>query len=87
MSDDALPSLLNAVSIEAMREREGRLDEGMRNSWKEGAKTFFFKGTNGRWKDVLSAEELALYEEKAAQVLTPDCRAWLEQGRVALSAS
>jgi hypothetical protein len=26
---------------------------------------------------------LALYEQKAAQVLTPDCRAWLEQGRKA----
>lgn len=39
---------------------------------------------NGRWQDVLSAEELALYDAKAAQVLTPDCRAWLEQGRVAL---
>ena len=25
-----------------------------------------------------------MYEAKAAQVLTPDCRAWLEQGRVAL---
>ncbi|MFZ4657726.1 MAG: hypothetical protein ACOYNY_11985 [Caldilineaceae bacterium] len=39
---------------------------------------------NGRWKGVLSAAELALYEQKAAQVLTPDCKAWLEQGRVAL---
>ena len=56
----------------------------MEDHLKEGAKTFFFKGTNGRWQDVLSAEEVALYEEKAAQVLTPDCRAWLEQGRVAL---
>jgi len=64
-----------------MREREDRLDSRMKEIFKEGAKTFFFKGTNGRWKDVLSAEELALYDAKAAQVLTPDCRAWLEQGR------
>lgn len=84
LSNDALPSVLESVSIEAMREREGRLDEGMRNNWKEGANTFFFKGTNGRWKDVLTAEEVTLYEAKAAQVLTPECRAWLEQGRVAL---
>jgi aryl sulfotransferase len=80
---DALPPILEAVSLEAMREREGRLNEGMKHAWKEGAKTFFFKGTNGRWRDVLSAEELQMYEEKAAQVLTPECRAWLEQGRVA----
>jgi aryl sulfotransferase len=67
-----------------MREREGRLDEGMKHGWKEGAKTFFYKGTNGRWRDVLTEEEVALYEEKAAQVLTPECQAWLEQGRNAL---
>jgi hypothetical protein len=52
---------------------------------KEGAKTFFFQGTNGRWKDVLSAEELALYDGTAARVLTPECRAWLERGRAALT--
>jgi aryl sulfotransferase len=67
-----------------MREREDRLDPGLKNVWKEGAKSFFHKGTNGRWRDVLSAEEVQMYEEKAAQVLTPDCRAWLEQGRIAL---
>lgn len=87
LAEETLPAILATVTLAAMRERKGRLDEMMRNGWKEGANTFFFKGTNGRWKDVLSAEELALYEEKAAQVLTPDCRAWLEQGRVALSAS
>ncbi|MCB0109619.1 MAG: sulfotransferase domain-containing protein [Caldilineaceae bacterium] len=84
LTDDALPAILPAVTLDAMRNREGRLNEGMAMSWKEGAKTFFFKGTNGRWQDVLSAEELQLYDEKAAQVLTPDCRAWLERGRVAL---
>ena len=80
LADDALPQIVQAVSLDAMREREGRLDEGMKMSWKEGAKTFFFKGTNGRWQEVLSGEELRLYDEKAAQVLTPECRAWLEQG-------
>jgi aryl sulfotransferase len=79
---ETLPSITQAVSLEMMREREGRLNEIM-GAWKEGANTFFFKGTNGRWKDVLSPEELALYEQKAAQVLTRDCQAWLEQGRKA----
>ena len=43
--------------------------------------TFFHKGTNGRWRDVLSDEEVAMYEETAVKVLTPDCKEWLEQGR------
>lgn len=82
-----MSSITHAVTLEAMREREERLDPGMKHVWREGARTFFHKGTNGRWRDVLSAEEVQMYEEKAAQVLTPDCRAWLEQGRVALNAS
>jgi aryl sulfotransferase len=81
LTDAVLPPIMQSVSLDAMREREDRLDSRMKEIFKEGAKTFFFKGTNGRWKDVLSAEELALYDAKAAQVLTPDCRAWLEQGR------
>lgn len=77
----ALPDILRSTTLEEMRARAERLNPGMIDFWQEGAKTFFYKGTNGRWQDVLSAEELALYEEKVAQVLTPDCRAWLEQGR------
>jgi len=84
LANEDLPPLMQAVSLDTMRERESRLNKSWSSTFTEGAKTFFFKGTNGRWQDVLSAEELALYEEKAAQVLTPECRAWLEQGRVAL---
>jgi aryl sulfotransferase len=85
LADSALASILQATGFHAMREREDRLNDRMRIAWKEGAKTFFHKGTNGRWRDVLSAADLDLYEAKAAQVLTPDCRAWLEEGRVALA--
>lgn len=84
LSDDALPALMQAASLEAMREREARLNKSWNATFKGGAGTFFFKGTNGRWRDVLSAEEVEMYEEKATQVLSPDCRAWLEQGRAAL---
>ncbi len=45
-----------------------------------GSKTFFHKGTNGRWRDVLSEEELKLYEDAKARVLEPDCARWLEEG-------
>jgi aryl sulfotransferase len=48
---------------------------------KGGAETFFYKGTNGRWREVLSEEELALYDEAAKRVMTPECRYWLENGR------
>lgn len=81
---EALPTIIQAVSLQTMRDREEGLDSGRKRIFREGVQTFFFMGTNGRWKEVLSPEELVLYEEKASQVLTPGCRAWLERGRMAL---
>jgi aryl sulfotransferase len=73
----ALPAMLEALTLDSMRSAAEKINPN--------AKVFFFKGTNGRWKDVLTESEVAMYEEKAAKVLTPDCKAWLEQGRVALA--
>jgi aryl sulfotransferase len=45
-----------------------------------GAETFVNKGTNGRWRDVLSPEEIAAYEAVALEKLGPDCARWLATG-------
>ncbi len=68
-----------------MKQNAAQLLPAAETVWKGGAKSFIFKGTNGRWRDVLSADELALYTEAVARVLTPDCAAWLERGRTALT--
>ncbi len=48
--------------------------------FKDGMQSFFFKGSNGRWRDVLNADDLALYEAAKARVLSADCAQWLENG-------
>lgn len=50
--------------------------------WEGGASTFINKGVNGRWKDVLSAEESLAYERKVAEKLGPDCARWLATGEL-----
>ena len=45
-----------------------------------GAHRFLYKGTNDRWRDVLTADDLALYEAAAARTLTPELKRWLEGG-------
>jgi aryl sulfotransferase len=50
--------------------------------WNGGAKTFINKGTNGRWRDTLSAAEVAAYEAKAVKELGPACAKWLAHGKV-----
>lgn len=44
-----------------------------------GADSFVHKGTNGRWRDVLTADEVAMYEAKALEELGPECSAWLNR--------
>ena len=45
-----------------------------------GADRFLYKGTNDRWRDVLTTEDLALYEAAATRTLTPELKRWLERG-------
>ena len=53
--------------------------------FKGGLKSFVFKGTNGRWRGVLTADELAAYDRRLAGAVPPECAAWLAQGRRALA--
>lgn len=49
--------------------------------WDGGAQTFINKGTNGRWRDVLTPGEVAEYEARAVTELGAECAAWLARGR------
>lgn len=51
--------------------------------WDGGAETFINKGVNGRWRDVLSAEDTNRYEKRAASELGPDCSNWFATGEMA----
>jgi aryl sulfotransferase len=48
--------------------------------WVGGAKTFINKGTNGRWRDTLTAAQSAEYEARALAELGPECARWLATG-------
>jgi aryl sulfotransferase len=81
-NDEQIAHIAQQTSLTAMRTRAEKNDPGMRNVWVNGARSFFYKGTNGRWREVLTAEELAIYERTATAALTPDCKAWLEGARI-----
>jgi aryl sulfotransferase len=78
--ETAWPGIVKAVSFTEMKKRGERYAPGGGEHWKGGAQTFLHKGTNGRWRDVLSKTDLALYDAACERVLTPDCRKWLENG-------
>lgn len=80
--DEALwPTLLEHCSFDYMR-TTGAQDPGLGFAFKEGGKTFFHRGVNGRWREVLSAEEIQACDDVAARRLTPDCAHWLATGEM-----
>ncbi len=48
--------------------------------WEGGATAFMHKGTNEKWKDVLTAEDIEQYERAAEEQLGPECAHWLATG-------
>jgi aryl sulfotransferase len=84
--DEALiPRIVEHCNIDRMRSAAAsnpQADAGLKMAFIGGADAFFNKGTNGRWKDVLTPAEIARADEIAAQKLTPDCAHWLKTGEL-----
>ncbi len=75
------PAILEHCSFDYMKIHAAK-SVGMGGAfWDGGAQTFINKGTNGRWRDVLSAQESAAYEQKAITELGEQCSAWLATGK------
>ena len=53
--------------------------------WVGGAQTFLNKGTNGRWRDTLTAADIAKYESKALAEVGSECAHWLATGEMSKS--
>lgn len=45
--------------------------------WDAGAEVFINKGVNGRWRDMLTKDDIAAYEARAIKELGEDCARWL----------
>jgi len=46
-----------------------------------GARSFLFKGTNGRWREVLIPAELAAYDRRVSDFLSSEATLWQARGR------
>jgi aryl sulfotransferase len=72
--------VVDRCTFETMRENGDKIAP-FDMMFEGGTKGFLFKGTNGRWRDVLTNDEVALYEKRAAACLPPEAVVWLEHGR------
>lgn len=74
------PTVVARCTFEGMRARGPEIGEFER-VFDGGAEAFIFKGTNGRWRDVLTSQEVGAYLQRAAELLPPEGALWLEHGR------
>jgi len=80
--EDLWPSVVERCTFESMRARGNEIGP-FELVFEGGTESFLYKGTNGRWRDVLTAEELELYRRRVAETLSPEAAAWLEHGSLA----
>ncbi|MFM9939832.1 MAG: sulfotransferase domain-containing protein [Hyphomicrobiaceae bacterium] len=80
------PSLVEAASFEAMKAAGNVLLPHAGHIWEGGADRFLHKGTNNRWRDVLTTADIELYEARVHATLPTDCAQWLAGGRHAAEA-
>lgn len=80
IDEHLLPGILERISFKGMKENFNAIMPEATHLFREGAKTFMNKGTNGRWQGVLTEAELDQCRAAVARELTPDCANWLENG-------
>ena len=82
---ETIATITELATFKTVKEMAAQGKLGTYKNFKGGAATFYNKGTNGRWRGLLTPQELKLYEAAAERELTADCRQWLEDGRLGAS--
>jgi aryl sulfotransferase len=80
---DRWPAMLEHCSFDWMKAHAEDVSPLGGKIFEGGAASFINKGTNGRWREVLTPEDVAAYERRALVELGPDCAGWLASGTLA----
>jgi hypothetical protein len=77
VSDGRISELAAEATFTAMKSRASLVapnsDTGIWRSIEE----FFHRGSSGQWRDVFGADELRRYEERVAELASPDLADWM----------
>jgi aryl sulfotransferase len=78
----AWPKILEHCSFDYMKSHADKSAPLGGILWEGGGGSFINKGVNGRWREVLSEEDVAAYEARALAELGPECARWLATGEL-----
>jgi aryl sulfotransferase len=82
IAESTWAAILEHCSFEYMKQHATLSAPGGGIFWEGGAQTFIYKGTNGRWREVLSQAESEKYEVMAREKLGTSCAHWLTTGEL-----
>ena len=77
--------LVDAASFRFMRANGATLLSRANMGWDQGADRFLHEGAMGRWREILTPDEIAQYEARVRRDLPPNLARWLEAGSVGVS--
>lgn len=80
IDENRWPAIQQYCSFDWMKKNAGKSVPLGGAFWDGGAEVFINKGVNGRWKDTLTAAEIAEYEARAVSELGAECAKWLADG-------
>ncbi len=80
VSEETWPAILEHCSFDYMKRNAAKSAPLGGVFWDGGAETFIHKGTNGRWRDVLTQEESFKYERIANEQIGAEATNWLANG-------
>lgn len=80
INEETIDDIVKHCSFEYMKSHADKSAPLGGAFWEGGARTFFHKGLNGRWKQDLSIDLSEQYEQTALKQLGDACSTWLKQG-------
>lgn len=84
LTEEKRAKVVEHCTFDYMKEHAMQMTHPLANDvWEGGAATFMNKGTNGRWSDSLTADDVKRYEAKAVEELGEEDARWLANGRQA----
>ena len=75
------PNLVEAATFDSMKRNGAQILAKTERLFRGGHETFLHKGTNERWREVLTEADLELYEKRAHTALSAGLFSWLRNGR------
>lgn len=83
IDEERWPQIVEYCTFDWMRANAEKVTPMGGVKFKGGGKTFINKGTNNRWKDVLTEADYQEYLDLAEKELGAECAAWVVNGSMA----